>query len=550
MIRPKNETDKERVYKEMYKIMFVDDDALIIRRLHQVLDWTRLGFEILPDASDGRLAMNKLSSNPPDVIICDINMPNMDGLELISIIKERFPQIQCILLTVNDSFGCAQQALNMGVNHYLLKPIEPAGLEELIRKILNQLESSKKQEDYISSLCDKALLNERMIRDKFLNWLVSGRQPLCDRQIKEKFIFYHIPLDADEFQIISIHINTPGFQEANGEILEKLMQTATKSLEDTLSNYPDCVVFTDSFYQFNILVGTQLDMAVPGPGIEYLSRLLKDSLLFNLNLPVTVFYSRRYKGASNIYRCYYDTKFLSQYTASIMDKGILSFDEYMENAFDSETDLDAVRTMTFRQLRAGDTKLLFEHLRTTLSQPFSHEAFDTFSMLRIDFVMTGLMFLQENKIALPDIFDRHYAPLADIMELNQPDECIAFLEHYFREIIAYIQNSKVSSARRITEKCMELIEQNIASAELSVKWLSSQIYINENYLSRMFRKEMNTPLVKYITQKRLETAREYLNNGYTNLGQVSRLAGFADPLYFSKCFKKQYGIAPSQYQKP
>ena len=94
---------------------------------------------------------------------------------------------------------------------------------------------------------------------------------------------------------------------------------------------------------------------------------------------------------------------------------------------------------------------------------------------------------------------------------------------------------------------MELIEQNLSSPELSVKWLSSQLYMNENYLSRMFRREMNLPLVKYMMQKKMEAAKKYLDEGYTNLQEVARLTGFADPLYFSKCFKKEYGVAPSKY---
>lgn len=132
----------------MYKIMFVDDDPLILRRLHQILDWKELEFEILPDASDGISALSLLQSAVPDIIICDINMPNMDGLELAAILKEHYPDTHCILLTVNDSFGCAQQALNIGVSHYLLKPIEPESLKELILKILSQLDSSRKGELY------------------------------------------------------------------------------------------------------------------------------------------------------------------------------------------------------------------------------------------------------------------------------------------------------------------------------------------------------------------------------------------------------------------
>ena len=531
----------------MYKIMFVDDDPLILRRLHQILDWGTLDFEILPDAYDGISALALLKSAVPDIIICDINMPNMDGLELTAILKEHYPDVHCILLTVNDSFGCAQQALNIGVSHYLLKPIEPEPLKELILKILSQLDSSRKKENYISALYSKALLSERMIRDKFLNWLVSGRQNLDERQLKEKFEFYQIPLRGEEFQIIAVHIDSMDFPVSLGKHMDDLMQTAIKSIEDTLSDYSNCVVFTDSFYQCNILMGYEQDSGRPGPGIELVCRLLRDNLLFDLNLSAAVFYSCRYKGLSNIYRCYYETKFLSRYNLSVLNKGILSFEEYMKNAFDMEMDLDSIRSATFRLLRLDDGNGLAAHVRATLELPFARHSFDTFNMLRIDFVMTGLMFLRENKLALQDIFDRHYTPLSDVMELNEPEGCAAFLEQYFHRILEHIRGSKVSSSRRITEKCMELIEQNLSSPELSVKWLSSQLYMNENYLSRMFRREMNLPLVKYMMQKKMEAAKKYLDEGYTNLQEVARLTGFADPLYFSKCFKKEYGVAPSKY---
>ena len=122
----------------MYKIMFIDDDTLILRRLHQILNWNQKGFCILPDAADGITALTNISQTEPDIIICDINMPNMDGLTLAEKIKKHFPHIQIIILTVNDSFGCAQQAINIGVDYYLLKPIDPAKLEtlETVRKSL------------------------------------------------------------------------------------------------------------------------------------------------------------------------------------------------------------------------------------------------------------------------------------------------------------------------------------------------------------------------------------------------------------------------------
>lgn len=531
----------------MYTIMFVDDEPLILRRLHQILDWEALGFEILPDTTDGKMAWTQIQTSPPDLLICDINMPNMDGLSLIQKVKESYPEIQCILLTVNDSFGCAQQALNIGVDHYLLKPINPPKLAKLIEKTRQNLESSIHEKEYVTSLKDQALLSEKMIREKFLNWLVSGRQPLDDRQLKEKFQFYHIPIQAQMFQVLSIHINSFESHVLSEPSIEDLVQTAIKTIEDSLSEYSDWVVFSDSFYNLNVLLGFPNGCTISGPSVDFICQMLRDYLLFQLNLPVTIFYSRKYQGLDNIYRCYYETKFLCQYTSSVIVKGVLSFDEYIQASLDSSFDFDSLRSDTLKSLRTGACAEIREHVSSVLSRSLTIGSFEGFNMLRIDFVLTGIMFLQENKIAVQDVFQKHFSPLTEVLEQNDANQCNIFLDNYFSQIIEYVRTNKISSQHRISEKCMELIEQNIASPDLSVKWLGSQLYINENYLSRMFKGETNIALIKYIMTQRMETAKRYLDQGYTNLQQVSQMVGFTDPLYFSKCFKKQYGIAPSKY---
>ena len=107
-------------------------------------------------------------------------------------------------------------------------------------------------------------------------------------------------------------------------------------------------------------------------------------------------------------------------------------------------------------------------------------------MLRIDFIMTGIMFLQENRIALPDVFHRHFSPLAEITERDNIDQCLRFLEVYFGEIVSYVKRHKISSGNRILEKCKELIFENISLQGMSVKWLSTQLYINENSVTSSF----------------------------------------------------------------
>ncbi len=532
----------------MYQIMFVDDDPLILRRLHQILDWKSLGFEILPDATDGAIALGQLSNFQPDVMICDINMPNMDGLTLAQKAREVYPSMHCIILTVNNSFGCAQQALNIGVDHYLLKPIDPTRIEKLIRTICNQLNENRQKDQYVSNLYHKALISEKMIRDKFLNWVVSGRHPLSEDQLIEKFEFYQIHLNSSEFQIISLHINPLHEYILEENNIEGLLRNVSQQLEDTLCNYPNCVVFGDQFYNLNILMGLNPSNVSYAPNAQFICQIIRDSLLFNLNLSVTLFYSRAYSGYQNIYRCYYDTKFLAKYTEEIMDKGIISYEEYVQTSKNSSIDLDSIRSHTLKYLRTdalSSLKGYVDRIISTYSPTRTN--IESFNMLKIDFILTGIMFLQENKTSVSDIFDKCFDPLSEMIECNSVTVCVDFINHYYSHILSYLRSNKISSGRRLAEKAMELIEINISNPELNVKWLASQLYVNDNYLSRQFHKEINLPLIKYLNNKRLETAKNYLDEGYQNLQQVSQLTGFADPLYFSKCFKKQFGVSPSKY---
>ena len=531
----------------MYRIMFIDDDSLILRRLHQILKWEELGFEILPDALNGAAALERIQEMPPDVIVCDINMPEMDGLTLAEKVKELYPGIQYILLTVNDSFGCAQQALNVGVDHYLLKPIDAEKILEIIQKIKAQMESSYSEMEYLSTLKSKALWSEKMIREKFLNWLVTGRQPLSEEELRERFAFYQIPILALEFQILSIHINAFENRMAHTKGAEELLYTAIDTIEDSLCSYSDWVVFSDSFYNINIIWGFGGENDLLKPGIDFIGRMIRENLLFQLNLSVTVFYSRRYQGARNLYCCYYETKFLHRYTATVMNKGVLSFEEYTQSALEDSVDFDKLRSDTLKQLRKGDFETLKQHFYSALEHTVKIGSLESFNMLRIDFIMTGIMFLQENRIALPDVFHRHFSPLAEITERDNIDECLRFLEVYFGEILSYVKRHKISSGNRILEKCKELIFENISLQGMSVKWLSTQLYINENYLSRLFKTENGISLNRYIMKQRMDKAKQYLDERSSNLQQISQMVGFADPFYFSKCFKKEYGIAPSKY---
>lgn len=532
----------------MYKILFVDDDPLIIKKLYQILDWEALGFVPIGSASDGESAMQLVRTEMPDVIISDINMPNMDGLAFASEVKALSANLQFILLTVNDSFGCAQQALNIGVCHYLLKPIEKSKLEALIKKVHTDLEQSHQQTLYVTKLQEKATLSERAIKEKFLNWVASGRQVLNEKQLQERFQFYNIHVTGKVFQILSIHINQLD-QFLNSETdCNALLNTVNDCLENTLCDYRNYTVFSDSFYNMNILLGFEDMMSPDIQRTPAICQNLRNDLLFTLNLPVTISYSRIHQGYQNIYRCYFETKYLSRYNREAFNKGIFSYDSLLETAQFQHIDFDSMRLEILKHLRAGDLDKLTQFVRRSfLANAEKNNDYTYFHILRIDFIMTGILFIQENKLNMREIFNHHFEPLSEVIEKNDVSECMDFICNFYQTLLGYVSRNAISSGHSLTEKCMELVTENLGNPALSVKWLASQLYIHENYLSKQFHKEARTTLAKYISNQRLDAAKEYLDSGYTNQQAVAEMCGFHDPLYFSKCFKKRFGVAPSKY---
>lgn len=530
----------------MYRILFVDDDKLILRKFYQILDWNSLGFEIAGDATDGLQAIQMIDEALPDVVISDVNMPNMDGIELAVYTKKHHPGIRFIMLTVNDSFVCAQKALNIGVCHYLLKPIEREELESLILKIKNELENTHRQDLYVSGLKSKANISEQMIKDKFLNWFASGRQTLSEAQIIERFSFYNIPVHAEMFQMISIHLNEIEKYILTEQGAENMVCAIENCVENILCEYNNYVTFTDPFYNVNILIGSKEGELDLERDVMLICHSLYDTIQYKLRVGATILFSSKYKGYQNIYRCYYETKYISIRNVS-GNRSILSCEDIKASPVGSKINLEGIREHVLKQLRIGEMKSLFVFLRGVFLECEPHRRFEAYNILRVECIVTGIMFIHESKLDMREIFDSHFEPLEEILEKDDIEECLSFIVNFYGTVLDYICTNKISSGRRLAEKCVELIDQNLSDPALTVKWLASQLYINDNYLSMQFRKEMGIPLIKYLGNEKLVHAKAYLDQGYTNLQVVAKLTGFNDPLYFSKCFKKRFGVAPSKY---
>lgn len=182
----------------MYKLMIVDDEKLILEGLKYILDWKSLGVEIVNEASNGKMALEKFKENPVDIIITDINMPLLTGLELISKIKKENSNVSFIVLSGYDEFSYAKEAIHLGVTDYILKPIDDIELENTIKKICEKKREEEKNNNLEEQL-NKILLSESEVCSKYKKLTFEDELEEINKLIIEKDRFKIIEYIEDLF---------------------------------------------------------------------------------------------------------------------------------------------------------------------------------------------------------------------------------------------------------------------------------------------------------------------------------------------------------------
>ena len=154
----------------MYRVIIIDDEAVVREGLKHTIDWSEHGFELSGDYANGREAWDAIQQNKPDLIISDISMPFMDGLELAGMVTTHFPYIKMIILTGFDEFEYAQQAIRLKVSDFILKPIT-AQKSALIRKVKAEMDEEAQHREDLSKLHSQLNQSLPLLKERFLEGL-------------------------------------------------------------------------------------------------------------------------------------------------------------------------------------------------------------------------------------------------------------------------------------------------------------------------------------------------------------------------------------------
>lgn len=530
----------------MLRMLIVDDEYLVLERLKLCVDWAELGIEIVGEASDGQEAITLFEQTDPHIVITDISMPYMNGLDFCKLARERRSRSRFVLLTGYSDFEYARAALHIGVSGYLLKPINRSALTDLILSLKAQIESEERALRYMEELSRNARAGDKALREQLFRTLAYGADKIPASKLVETFARAYPALLDESLAVALFELRfsaNHGFSPENKELAQFAVGNIAKEVFASLYHLE---TINDTSNRVALLLNTRredFDRCVALCG--RVRELVRD----HLDLLMTVGVSEAHEeGFSAIPRAYLEAAEALDNKLVLGVGRVIRYDRLKrapmpENAANLRNDLLIhFRLGSLSTIRKKVHELFEEVVRQESSAEALH-------LLLSELLLVLADFIKEKGVILPEADDNQLslsALLDGQDELIQVEE--AFCERAASLIRRYSQEQLLSYAG-LVGRAKQYIDQNCNDKSISLDIIAEALEINSCHLSTVFKRESGYSVIEYLTQCRMRNAKRLLDAGMTRLADVADAVGYIDPYYFSKCFKRMFGLSPSHYLK-
>ncbi|BCS81899.1 response regulator transcription factor [Anaerocellum diazotrophicum] len=535
----------------MYKIVIVDDDMLIRKGIRNVIRWKDIECEICAEASSGDEALKVIEEVKPDIVITDIKMPNMDGIELIERIRKIIPQCKIVILTAYREFEYAQRAIKYGAFDFLLKPTKVEDIINVVQKAINEIKKEKTIVEELEKINN--ILKEKLpiLKENFL-FNVIFEMISNEDEILQMASLYEI--DIGKFLMILAECSTKEERERKNSHLYLL--GISNMLNDFLSN--NFTIYTiylnNSQAVYIVNSNKEFEKEEEKKFFDLLSQLKKAAVeCFNIDLTLAVStcgngivqLPDKFKECIDAinYRFYFDEDDIIYY------KDLSHFFMYMD-----DRKLKNLKNEILSSVRYGNysniNNLLLE-LEETLkkSKADKQYIFNFYYLLLIEINMIKAQLSSAvNKSENPEMFeDIDY--FNEIIKCKNLSELSSILRMSIQQTIEEVQKHNQNKMGSLIKKVIDYIKDNYNSGEISLSDISEKFFVSPSYLSRLFKKETGKNLSDFINEYRIEKAKHLLLTTDLKTYEVADRVGIPDPHYFSRLFKRYTGYSPSEYKE-
>lgn len=530
-----------------YRVLVVDDETIMRKGIVNYIERNEPGLEVVGEAVSGEEAIELFSDQHPDIVLSDICMKGMDGIELTSLIKKEVPETKVVLISGHNDFEFAQRAVRLGVDDYLLKPFAPTKLGELLSKLTLELDKRKVFQNNIAHLNEQVKGSLPIVREHFLTELVGGK--LTADQIRSRMDFLQMDLTSRYYSVSVLRFKRVADQENNMK-KELIKYFVTQIIEENLRSGLGCHDFFVTDNRIGLIITADDDdrHKVFNKINMFLMRLV-ESMKNHFDEDLTVFNGRIYEEIQMISVSYGEAIEALTLSFGRYNIGVINVDEVLMDKPSEHVRPAAILDELMISIKIGEKK---EAIKAAEKAMDSYRLQDMQDSEAIKADITELVLQIQRHIEkiggrFSDLMIS--SPYSAISEAVNLDELRQLTCEVVEKAAEEVNNLKVDRSNRLIDDLRKIAEANIANEEFSLDDAAERLFISTNYLRQLFKKQTGETFLKYMTGMRMERAKALLEDKSLTISEVSADTGYPDQRYFSKCFKKYFDMTPTEYRE-
>jgi two-component system response regulator YesN len=535
----------------VYKLMVVDDEYNIRDGIANAIPWADHNIEVAAQASNAMEAISKFEQFQPDIIITDIIMDDMTGLDMIEHLYRKNQNIKVIIISGYDDFEYAKRAIKLKAASYLLKPIVPDELTAIADNLVKDIADTNRIKEKLLSLEDELKQGRAYILEKFLNDLIYGRIT-DEKELNRRAVFLGLRFDYPSYLCLSFSVDN--YFELAGKKPEKDMQIiilgVKKVITEIFCKKNMVFVLEENGSDITAVIGSSSIKDSLMDEIHANIEKIKDMAKELFDITVTVGLGRVYDNILNIRRSYMEAGKAIEYRivagkdtvidiediASISGKSYIYPKDKEKQILNSISENDEEKIACYVDGFFKD--LLSQNCLKRQIQAVVFQLIMGVSGKLIDMGMDQEEGIMEHNMRLYDKIDR----------LETVEDIKTYMTREITRTANDIFLRRNGDVRNIIAKSQKYISDHFTDSSISLQTISEHIHLSPAYFSKLYKKETGDSYIDYVTKVRIDMAKKYLKETNMRISEVGASVGYLNSHYFSTLFKKYAGITPAEYR--
>ena len=543
----------------MLKIFLAEDEVVVRETIKRMIPWEELGFELVGEAADGEMALPLLIRQQPDLLITDIKMPFMDGLTLARLAKKEIPGLKVVILSGYDDFNYAKQAIGIGVEDYLLKPITKNALIERLSEIRSRYEHEKTQKEYYEKFQREMQAYEKNSSRDFFEALVGGSMDMME--VYKRAEKLGLDIVAEAYNVLIFTMNCDEDFSGQRDEYSSWEAESLELLENFFAGHSSAMLFRSNIFSYGVLLKGQREtieentracvdeirkilsrqdgrrewfLAV-GQSVERLSQIQKSYHTASRA------FSQRYLYDENI--LYYDEKETMEHPGGQA--------ETEDNAYLQKVDVNALNPAILQKflsngLQEETENFVKDYFYAIGQEPMESLVFRNYVILNVRFSVISFI-----KGLGCDTNEMESADTEEVLAESgkNMESAIAYAKKMISQAIEIRDQNSGNKNRSILKTAVDFIDSHYMDEEISLNTVANVANVSSNHFSALFSQNMGQTFIEYLTSLRMNKAKELLRCTGMRSSEIAGEIGYKDAHYFSYLFKKTQGMTPSDYRK-